>query len=98
VINRGEIIAEGTPAEIKANTAGRRIRCVTSLDIEIVRSLPGVIEVRRDREGLEIRVRSAEPILRELLMRDARLSGIEVTSAGLEEAFLALTSANNGAA
>jgi ABC-2 type transport system ATP-binding protein len=98
VINRGEIIAEGTPAEIKANTAGRRIRCVTSLDIEIVRSLPGVIEVRRDREGLEIRVRCAEPILRELLMRDARLSGIEVTSAGLEEAFLALTSANNGAA
>jgi ABC-2 type transport system ATP-binding protein len=98
VINRGEIIAEGTPAEIKANTAGRRIRCVTSLDIEIVRSLPGVIEVRRDREGLEIRVRSAEPILRELLMRDARLSEIEVTSAGLEEAFLALTSANNGAA
>jgi ABC-2 type transport system ATP-binding protein len=98
VINRGEIIAEGTPAEIKANTAGRRIRCVTSLDIEIVRSLPGVIEVRRDREGLEIRARCAEPILRELLMRDARLSGIEVTSAGLEEAFLALTSANNGAA
>jgi ABC-2 type transport system ATP-binding protein len=98
VINRGEIIAEGTPAEIKANTAGRRIRCVTSLDIEIVRSLPGVIEVRRDREGLEIRVRSAEPILRELLMRDARLSEIEVTSAGLEEAFLALTNANNGAA
>ena len=98
VINRGEIIAEGTPAEIKANTAGRRIRCVTSLDIEIVRSLPGVIEVRRDREGLEIRVRSAEPILRELLVRDTGLSGIEVTSAGLEEAFLALTSANNGAA
>jgi len=98
VINRGEIIAEGTPSEIKASTAGRRIRCVTSLDIEMVRGLPGVIEVRRDREGLEIRARSAEPILRELLMRDERLSGIEVTSAGLEEAFLALTSANNGAA
>src|SRR5580700_3993798 len=97
VINRGEIIAEGTPAEIKANTAGRRIRCVTSLDIEIVRSLPGVIEVRRDREGLEIRVRSAEPILRELLVRDTGLSGIEVTSAGLEEAFLALTVDHNNA-
>lgn len=91
VINRGEIIAEGTPAEIKAGTAGRRIRCVTSLDIETVRGLPGVIEVRRDREGLEISARVAEPILRELLMRDAGLSGIEVTSAGLEEAFLALT-------
>jgi ABC-2 type transport system ATP-binding protein len=98
VINRGEIIAEGTPAEIKASTTGRRIRCVTSLDIETVRGLPGVIEVRTDREGLEIRASAAEPILRELLMRDAGLSGIEVTSAGLEEAFLALTGANNDAA
>jgi ABC-2 type transport system ATP-binding protein len=98
VINRGEIIAEGTPAEIKANTAGRRIRCVTSLDIETVRGLSGVIEVRRDRDALEISAGVAEPVLRELLMRDAGVSGIEVTSAGLEDAFLALTSANNGAA
>jgi ABC-2 type transport system ATP-binding protein len=98
VINRGEIIAEGTPAEIKANTAGRRIRCVTSLDIEIVRALPGVIEVRRDRDALEISAGVAEPVLRELLMRDAGLSGVEVKSAGLEEAFLALTGTNNGTA
>src|ERR1700733_3821633 len=98
VINRGEIIAEGTPAEIKANTAGRRIRCVTSLDIEMVRTLPGVIEVRRDRDAIEISAGVAEPVLRELLMRDAGLSGIEVTSAGLEEAFLALTGTNNGTA
>ena len=97
VINRGEIIAEGTPAEIKASTAGRRIRCVSSLDIETVRSLPGVNDVRRDRDALEIRAASAEPILRELLTRDAGLSGVEVTSAGLEEAFLALTVDHNNA-
>ena len=98
VIHRGEIIAEGTPAEIKASTAGRRIRCVSFLNIETVRALPGVIEVRRDRDALEIRTVLAEPVLRELLTRDPGLSGIEVTSAGLEEAFLALTGANNGAA
>jgi ABC-2 type transport system ATP-binding protein len=97
VINRGEIIAEGTPAEIKASTAGRRIRCVSSLDIETVRSLPGVNDVRRDRDALEIRAASAEPILRELLARDTELSGVEVTSAGLEEAFLALTLEHNHA-
>jgi ABC-2 type transport system ATP-binding protein len=97
VINRGEIVAEGTPAEIKASTAGRRIRCVSSLDIETVRSLPGVNDVRRDRDALEIRAASAEPILRELLTRDAGLSGVEVTSAGLEEAFLALTVDHNNA-
>src|SRR5277367_778297 len=85
VINRGEIIAEGTPAEIKASTVGRRIRCMSSLDIELVRTLPGVIEVRRDRDALEIRAASAEPILRELLRRDGGLSGLEVSGAGLEE-------------
>jgi ABC-2 type transport system ATP-binding protein len=98
VINHGEIIAEGTPAEIKTSTAGRRIRCVSTLDIETVRAMPGVIEVRRDRDAFEIHAAEAEPILRELLMRDTRLSGLEVTSAGLEEAFLALTGGNNNAA
>src|SRR6204780_5713421 len=31
VINQGAITAEGTPAEIKAQTSGKRIRCMTSL-------------------------------------------------------------------
>jgi len=95
VINHGEIIAEGTPAEIKAKTSGRSIRCTTRLDVSLIESFPGVIEVRNDRERIEIRVTEAEPVLRELLMRDAGISGIEVISAGLEEAFLALTQNNN---
>jgi len=95
VINRGQIIAEGTPAEIKASTAGRRIRCVTSLDIETVRAMAGVVEVSRNRDALEIRAAEAEAIVRELLMRDPGLSGLEVSSAGLEEAFLALTQDRN---
>ena len=33
--------------------------------------------------------------LREFLQQDSQLSGIEVTSAGLEDAFLALTQDNN---
>jgi ABC-2 type transport system ATP-binding protein len=98
VVNRGKIIAEGTPAEIKAGTAGRRIRCVSSLSIETVRALPGVIEVRKDRDGLEIHAAEAEPILRELFMLDPRLSELDVSSAGLEEAFLALTQDRGNAA
>lgn len=91
VINQGEIIAQGTPSEIKAKTAGKRIRCVTTLSIGLLRQIPGVTEVKEDREAVELQVVEAEPIVRELLARDARLSGLEVTSAGLEEAFLALT-------
>ncbi|MGO9648043.1 ABC transporter, ATP-binding protein [Candidatus Sulfotelmatobacter sp. SbA7] len=96
VINRGEIIAEGTPSEIKAKTCGRRIRCVSRLDMETLRAFPGVVEVRKDRDAYDIRVAEAEPVLRELLMRDSSVSGIEVVGAGLEEAFLALTQNGNG--
>ncbi len=91
VINQGEIIAEGTPATIKAQTSGKRIRCITSLSLPSLRQIPGVTDARQDREAVEINAREAEPVVRELLARDAALSGLEISSAGLEEAFLALT-------
>jgi len=91
VITLGEIVAQGTPAEIKARTAGKRIRCITSLSVNTLRQIPGVTEVKEDRGAVEIQAVEAESIVRELLARDARLAGLEVTSAGLEEAFLALT-------
>jgi ABC-2 type transport system ATP-binding protein len=91
VINQGEIIAQGTPSDIKAKTAGKRIRCITSLGLNALRQIPGVTDVREDREAVELHAVAAESIVRELLARDASLSGLEITSAGLEEAFLALT-------
>ncbi len=91
VINQGEIIAQGTPAEIKAKTSGKRIRCITSLSIAGIRQIAGVTDAKEDREAIEITAVEAEPVVRELLARDLKLSGLEITSAGLEEAFLALT-------
>src|SRR6201998_1785742 len=98
VINKGEIIAEGSPSEIKAQTAGKRIRCITTLAIDTLRQIPGVTEVKEDRAAFGIHTPEAEPVLRDLLARDANLSGLEVSAAGLEEAFLALTqdSSKNG--
>jgi ABC-2 type transport system ATP-binding protein len=94
VINQGAIIAQGTPAEIKMQTSGKRIRCITSLGIASLRQISGVTEVSQDREAVEIHAIEAEPVVRELLARDPGLSGLEITSAGLEEAFLALTQDN----
>src|ERR1700686_692582 len=94
VINQGEIIAEGTPAEIKAQNSGKRIRCITALSLASLLQIPGVIDAKQDREAVEIHAREAEPVVRALLVRDQSLSGLEVTSAGLEEAFLALTQDN----
>jgi ABC-2 type transport system ATP-binding protein len=98
VINQGQIIAQGTPSEIKAKTSGKRIRCITSLATGTLRQMAGVTEVKEDREAVEIHAIEAESVVRELLARDAQLSGLEITSAGLEEAFLALTqeSTRNG--
>src|SRR3984885_6224522 len=96
VINQGEIIAQGTPSEIKAQTAGKRIRCITRLSLNTLRQIPGVTEAKEDREAVELHAIEAEPVVRELLARDAQLCGLEVTSAGLEEAFLALTRDTGG--
>ncbi len=91
VINQGEIIAQGTPAEIKAQTSGKRIRCITSLSVANLLQIPGVIGAKQDREAVEIHAREAEIVVRALLARDPSLSGLEIAGAGLEEAFLALT-------
>ena len=90
VINQGAIIAEGTPTEIKSQTSGKRIRCITALSLACVREIPGVTAAKPDREAVEIHAREAESVVRVLLARDPSLSGLEITSAGLEEAFLAL--------
>jgi ABC-2 type transport system ATP-binding protein len=95
VISRGAIIAEGTPAEIKARTGGKKIRCVTQLTLSLIRALPGVLEAQEDRDAVVIHTADAERVLRRLLSLDLEMSNIEVTSAGLEEAFLALTRDNS---
>jgi ABC-2 type transport system ATP-binding protein len=98
VINQGEIIAEGTPAEIKGQTSGKRIRCITALSPASVLQIPGVTDARQDREAIEIDAHEAEPVVRALLARDPSLWGLEIASAGLEEAFLALTKDNGESA
>jgi ABC-2 type transport system ATP-binding protein len=91
VLNQGAIIAEGTPAEIKARALGKQIRCTSRLSLDEVRQIPGVLNAKADRNAFELHVNAAEPVLRELLQRDSWLADLEVTNAGLEEAFLALT-------
>ncbi len=95
VINKGSIIAEGSPAEIKSRTAGKKIRCVTELSPAVINALPGVSAVQQDRGAMVIHTSQVEEVLRGLLKLDLKVSGIEVSSAGLEEAFLALTREDN---
>lgn len=92
VINHGKTVCEGTPSEIRSRVSGRRIRCITKLDPVFLASLPSVSDVKQDREALVITAEAAEEVIREMLQRDRTLSGLEIHSPALEDAFLALTS------
>lgn len=91
VINRGRVIADGTPADIKRTVAQRHIRCITSLGAAQIGTLPGVTLVRHDGARLDIVAAHPESTLFEMLKLDPELHELEVTGAKLEEAFLALT-------
>jgi ABC-2 type transport system ATP-binding protein len=91
VINKGKIVREGTPAEVKSSSAGRKIRCRTRLAAESLYMLPGVVSVEKSGEDVIMMSSSVEEAVREMLRRDETLSDLEITSPALEDAFLALT-------
>jgi len=91
LLHHGRVLAEGTPAEIKAGTASRRVRVVSRLDDAWFRARPGVASVRRDGQAVEVLCASAEPLVLELLRADPDARDLEVGGASLEDAFLALT-------
>ena len=91
VINHGEVIAEGSPADIKSKTAGRKIRLVTSTPQRDIKMMNGVTSVTMDGAAVEILATEAEPVVLHLLKSDPSARDLEVTTAGLEDAFLALT-------
>ena len=91
VMTHGRMIHEGTVEELRARVALKRIRCLSALSIDTVRSWPEVNDVRRDNERLHITAAEAEVVVRRLLAADQHLRELEVQRAGLAEAFTELT-------
>lgn len=91
VINKGKLVSEGTPSEIKSRTANRKIRCTTSLSAAQIRAIPGVVGVDQTNGITLVTSGNPEAVVRRMLAEDMQLSGLEVVSPGLEDAFLALT-------
>lgn len=101
VINKGRVICEGTPAEVKSlgtassATSGSRtlklIRCATSIAAAALATMPGVVTVEVAGALTTLSSTQPEHTLRELLAIDPDLHSLEVSSPALEDAFLALT-------
>ncbi len=91
---RGKIVADGPTTEIKAMVGGRRIRAtLPNADLGALERLPGVLSAERRGEAIVLRCSDSDQAIRALLAAHADVRDIEITGAGLEEAFLELTTA-----
>src|SRR5262249_38163412 len=99
VVNHGRVIADGTPAAIKAFTATRTVRFTTPAPdpAELLR-LPSVSDVLVNGNAVTVRTRDADATLPSLYALGRQIKAMEVGGGGLEEALIALTSADNGGA
>ncbi|GGZ65850.1 multidrug ABC transporter ATP-binding protein [Lysobacter xinjiangensis] len=91
VVNGGRVVAQGSVAQIRARVSQRRVRCVSALDAAAVAGWPDVIAATRDGERLEIVAAAVEAVVYRLLSGDPTLSELEVTRAGLADAFVEIT-------
>lgn len=92
VLDRGQVIADGTPESMKANAASAVIRCRTRLSASEVINMPSVTSATGEGARISILTKSAPQTMRALLDADETLSDLSVSGASLEDAFLRLTS------
>jgi ABC-2 type transport system ATP-binding protein len=99
---RGRIVADGPATEIKSKVSGRIIRATIPVagpagpaDTAALAALPGVTNAERHGEAVILTCADSDLTLRALLSRFPAARDIEVTGAGIEEAFMALTADDN---
>ena len=88
---RGEIVADGTSSEIKASVGGRTIRVTLDGAANGLDALPGVRTVTARGTTYSLACSDSDHALRELLQTRPDARDIEISAAGLEEAFMKLT-------
>ena len=91
VVNKGREVAQGSVDDIRALVSDQHIRCRSLVSQEQLAAWPGVHEASVIDGRAELLVEDAASVLRWLLSIDPTLSELEVTRAGLADAFLALT-------
>jgi ABC-2 type transport system ATP-binding protein len=106
VLDKGTVICEGTSAQVKAAGAGslgeagsspyesatvKLLKFKTRLSREQLLKTTGVHRVEESDTKFVVTSSTPELTLRELLALDPNLSGLEVATPALEDAFLALT-------
>jgi len=91
VIDRGLVIADASPNEIKSKVAGKRVRfaapTLTDKDLDGLQVTASTIADHT----VQLLTNQPEAVLRELFRRGVQISDLEVSGADLEDAFISLT-------
>ncbi len=95
IIDRGKILAEGTPSELKSRVHADvvQLELAVPIDAAVLSAIPGVQEVRPQGNDWMIRVASSEAFLPQLLTKfpPSAVRRISVEKPSLETVFLDIT-------
>jgi ABC-2 type transport system ATP-binding protein len=92
LLDRGRVIADGTPGSIKSAVSGRTVRfTLAGANRAELAALPGVTGVEIHGDGVTLHTDDADSTVRTIYRRDLPITDIEVTGADLEAAFMVLT-------
>jgi ABC-2 type transport system ATP-binding protein len=99
LIARGRVVADGPPTEVKALVGARTIRAtLPGTAVDVLGLIPGVTHAERHGEAIVLTCSDSDAAVRALLAAYPEARDVEITGAGLEQAFLQLTGETEDAA
>jgi ABC-2 type transport system ATP-binding protein len=91
VVDRGRVVAEGTPDELRRTLPDRRIEVQTKTPVSVIRALDSVHSVELHHGRTVIAATDSELVIRALLGLDPEASDLTVATASLAEVLVAMT-------
>jgi ABC-2 type transport system ATP-binding protein len=91
VVDRGRIVAEGTPDELRRTLPDRRISVQTKVPVSVIRAFDSVETVELRHGRTVITTTDSEQVVRTLLDLDPEANDLTVATASLEEVLVAMT-------
>ncbi|QIW24692.1 ATP-binding cassette domain-containing protein [Sulfolobus sp. S-194] len=100
IIDKGKILAIGSPKELKERIGGDVISLQTNNDEEALRVLSnlytdGILEVKKFQDGIRIKVKNGEekaPVILEVLMKNGiKVTRMSITEPTMDEVYMEIT-------
>jgi ABC-2 type transport system ATP-binding protein len=91
VVDRGRVVAEGTPDELRRTLPDRRVEVRTKTPVSVIRALDAVEAVELRDGRTVIATTDSEQVVRTLLELDPQASDLTVSTASLEEVLVVMT-------